>query len=125
MDFEIKFMYSVRNPTSGELSKVQFLERIQREIKTIGSQAKFQLFLTGRAQQDGFENGIESFDTDLNIQPRRITKDDLLQSLGPVNERKDTVCYICGVPGMTDEFIEIVKNADGMEKKNILFEKWW
>lgn len=96
------------------------------EIKTIGSRAEFQLFLTGGGvQEDEHDNVTNSLDADLDIQRRRMNKSDLLQSLGPVQERKDTVCYICGVPGMTDEFIAIVKTAEGMKEKNILFEKWW
>ncbi|CAG8959204.1 hypothetical protein HYFRA_00012562 [Hymenoscyphus fraxineus] len=127
--FEIRFLYTVRCAPSGNLSKIQFLERIQREIKTIGQRAELQLFLTsGEKREIGgveLEDTLGPDGTKLDIQRRRINKDDLLQALGPVSERNDVVCYICGVPRMTDDFIEIVRDAEGMEEKNVLFEKWW
>ncbi len=50
---------------------------------------------------------------------------DILDALGPVEARKGTVCYICGIPVMTDDFVEKAKKADGMEEANVLSEKWW
>ena len=56
---------------------------------------------------------------------RRIGHEDLLDALGPVGERKGVVVYICGPPEMTDEFVEVVKGAEGMEAGRVFCEKWW
>ena len=56
---------------------------------------------------------------------RRIQEEDLLETLGPAEERGSTVCYICGVPTMTDQFIDQARKAEGMLEENVLFEKWW
>lgn len=37
---------------------------------------------------------------------------------------KDTVCYLCGPPKMTDEFVEVLRALLG-EKERVIFEKWW
>jgi NAD(P)H-flavin reductase len=64
-------------------------------------------------------------DKSLSVQRRRIIEKDLIDALGLVGERPETVCYICGVPGMTDEFVGKARRAEGMEGENVLFEKWW
>jgi NAD(P)H-flavin reductase len=56
---------------------------------------------------------------------KRITHEDLLQALGPENQRKDTVVYVCGLPTMTDEFVALLQKAPGMEERRVLCEKWW
>lgn len=37
--------------------------------------------------------------------------------------------YVCGVPGMTDEFVRALvapaPGGFGMEERRVLFEKWW
>jgi hypothetical protein len=43
---------------------------------------------------------------------------------GPVvEERRGNVCYISGIPTMTDEFVENAKKADGVVEANVLSEK--
>ncbi|KAH8815936.1 hypothetical protein F5884DRAFT_774299 [Xylogone sp. PMI_703] len=62
----------------------------------------------------------------LTLHTRRITPQDILSFLGPIEERKDTACYICGVPAMTDEFVEMLRRGEvGLDEKNVLFERWW
>jgi ferredoxin-NADP reductase len=56
---------------------------------------------------------------------RRVNHADLIEALGPVAERKGTVAYVCGPPRMTDEFVENLSRADGMDPRCVLCEKWW
>ena len=56
---------------------------------------------------------------------RRIGHEDLMEALGPVEERKGAVSYICGPPGMTDEFVGFMKSAEGMQGERVFCEKWW
>lgn len=56
---------------------------------------------------------------------RRIKHEDLMEALGPVEERKGVVVYICGPPGMTDEFVKVMSRAEGIERERVLCEKWW
>jgi hypothetical protein len=56
---------------------------------------------------------------------RRIEYGDLLDCLGPEEEREKTVVYVCGPPAMTDEFVDVLWKAPGMENRRVLCEKWW
>lgn len=56
---------------------------------------------------------------------RRIAHEDLMEALGPVEGRKGMVVYICGPPGMTDEFVEVMGGAEGMDGGRVFCEKWW
>ena len=48
---------------------------------------------------------------------------------------RDTVCYVCGPPAMTDEFVADLKGivepdsppegGNGNGKERVLSEKWW
>jgi ferredoxin-NADP reductase len=55
----------------------------------------------------------------------RIAHRDLLEALGPEDKRRNTVAYICGPPEMTDEFVDLLGKANGMDTKRVLCEKWW
>lgn len=56
---------------------------------------------------------------------RRIRPADLLEALGPVDGRKTTLAYVCGPPKLTDEFVEVLSRAEGMDSQRVLCEKWW
>ena len=61
----------------------------------------------------------------MSLEYRRISKEDLLDALGPEESRSNTIIYVCGLPTMTDEFVESLKNARGMNEERVLCEKWW
>ena len=68
----------------------------------------------------------ERLDTDhVEHRYRRMSSSDLLDALGPVAMRQDTVAYVCGPPNMTDEFVKMLSTAEGMESRRVLCEKWW
>jgi hypothetical protein len=72
----------------------------------------------------GGRNG-EGKEKNVQYRNRRISHEDLLGALGPEDDRANTVVYVCGLPAMTDEFVEALSKAKGMEKRRVLTEKWW
>lgn len=66
--------------------------------------------------------------SDITVHSRRIKRQDLQATVigedADVNP-KETVCYLCGPPKMTDEFVEVLRGLLGGEKERVLFEKWW
>lgn len=66
--------------------------------------------------------------SDIIIHSRRIKRQDLQATIIGVDAEvnpKETVCYMCGPPGMTDEFVGLLTGMLGGEKQRVLFEKWW
>jgi hypothetical protein len=123
-NFEVKFLYSTKDPGASKIQHILFLERVEQAIMALGERGHLELFLTsGKEEQLGSNDLTQS--EELSVTKRRIERGDLLRALGPVEERSDTVCYICGVPGMTDDFVALAQNADGMDRRNVFFEKWW
>ncbi|TAQ85793.1 hypothetical protein B7494_g5881 [Chlorociboria aeruginascens] len=124
----VRFLYSVRDPggerSSGELEeRILFYRRILQAFEGLGIEGILELFLTGGNEEGRLD--WELMDGKVRVRERRITGEDLLRVLGTVEERKRTVCYICGVPKMTDEFVNLVKNGEGMDRRHVLSEKWW
>lgn len=65
---------------------------------------------------------------DLAIHSRRINRQDLQAGISGSDGgfgAKETVCYLCGPPKMTDEFVDVVGELLGGERERVLFEKWW
>lgn len=83
-------------------------------------------------QQDHQEEQAESFwEDDKGIRPvktrfGRIQKQDLLNAVGEdIAARKGVVAYVCGPQGMTDAIVDELQGIEGVEKGNVLCEKWW
>jgi ferredoxin-NADP reductase len=85
------------------------------------------MYLTGDTLWSPEEaDGSDGIDTDnMEHKYRRMSPEDLLEALGPVAGRTRTVAYICGPPRMTDDFVELLSRAEGMEARRVLCEKWW
>ena len=62
---------------------------------------------------------------EIPITRRRPAEKDLYDALGPEEERSNVVAYVCGPPAMTDSFVDILKEAKGMEPRRVFCEKWW
>jgi NAD(P)H-flavin reductase len=123
LPFQIKFLYSLRDPgppRSGD--SILFMERLVKVFNILERDESLQVFLTSGNDAEGV---IECNGNEVGFKGRRIAKEDLLEALGVVKERKDTVVYICGVPGMTDELVELAKQAEGIDERHVLCEKWW
>jgi predicted ferric reductase len=128
LGFHVKFLYTTRDlKPDATPSEILFLVRLISVFDALGDEGQFELFLTsGEKEGKKFGSGtLLVAGKELKIQRRRIYDTDLLDALGPVEERAGTVCYICGVPTMTDEFVEKSKHAKGIDVGNVLSEKWW
>ncbi|KAL6715648.1 hypothetical protein ACLMJK_006609 [Lecanora helva] len=124
----LTFLYSARKDPSGDLSSILFLDRLQRAFPRDKSLPNwsFELFVTNTHPESRSAEAQETAATGARKIPyRRLAKEDLLSALGPVNERNETVCYVCGPPGMTDWAVETIKDARGMDPQKVLCEKWW
>lgn len=118
------FLYSTRRPSAeSEIEDILFVRRLSDIANSDSAEGRLRLslFLTG--ERDGNGNGETR--GPLNIQKRRITEQDLLACMGDAEYREGTVCYICGPSGMTDEFVELVKEMPGMNENRVFIEKWW
>jgi len=114
--FQVVLLYSSKDVSDKE-GEVLFEERLRRVFRVLGKEGEMTLFLTGEDKGDDEGRG--------KVERRRIEKKNLLDVLGDVEEREGTVCYICGVPSMTDEFVELLKKVKGMRPENVLCERWW
>jgi NAD(P)H-flavin reductase len=99
--------------------KIPFLDRLLRFENDLGGKLSLTLFITGRYEKLEEPEQLSWHYT------RRIEKGDLLRALGDVETRKRTLCYVCGPPAMTDEFVEFLNSLNGLEPSRVLCEKWW
>jgi hypothetical protein len=143
----IHFLYSTRVPsqpsassdkhetvTDETLRQILFLPRLHNIVERVSSsvphlQISFDLFLTNLSSsavstaakllRDG------SKDDSIRVHNRRITGEDLYAATtGDVTAPPhSTVCYVCGPPPMTDEFVKTLGTLVGSER--VLCEKWW
>ncbi|RAL17165.1 FAD-dependent oxidoreductase [Aspergillus homomorphus CBS 101889] len=141
--FKIHFLYSTKLPegatttaaTSTEslesvLGQILFLSRL-RQIVSIQSQLRrlritLDLFITNLDDDKSSPLLKHPFD-DMRIHGRRINPQDLRAATSKddgESEPSETVCYVCGPPGMTDD---MVKGLDGLlgSSERVFYEKWW
>lgn len=121
----VRVLYTTRKRDGEE---VLFYERIRTIAEAYeGSEDidfRFVLHETGGEGASGADShvgGTKSVEHKL----RRIGHGDLLDCLGPREDRENTVVYVCGPPEMTDDFVEVFGKAEGMEQRRVLCEKWW
>lgn len=123
----ISFLYTLRDPGEGERKpeRMLFLNRLAEIlVKHRKMKGELNLYLSpGPGGKQGGDGTIEGLD--LPFKRRRITVDDVDQVLG--DDKRFSVVYICGVPGMTDEFVDKLTSPQGLglDKHRVLFEKWW
>ncbi|KAK8111797.1 uncharacterized protein PG998_008254 [Apiospora kogelbergensis] len=154
LPFEVKFLYSTKDPLrttaqSGlgaeskdetrDASRILFLDRLVKifggdgeteEARSGKLKGQLKLFLTGggtqgrREEKSAIEVGESSKVTFLG---RRMGVSDVEEAVGEPAERRFAVVYVCGVPNMTDTFVEKLRSKDGldMEAHRVLCEKWW
>lgn len=133
-DVEITFLYAVRweGGIDGEGedvlngAKILFLERLSGLFASSmsddeGVVFKLKLFMTRAGEGRKMVINGKS----MLYESQRVEDDDVLQALGPVSERAETVVYVCAKPDMTDHFVALAKKAEGMKEANVLSEKWW
>lgn len=123
----IQLLYTTRFPKNGQLSSILFFDRIRQIFEEGSYNRNFTLFLT---QCSDFEkNSLLGPATGAADRERivcgRMNSRNILDAVGPVEHRRGTVVYVCGVPSMTDDFVSLLRGAEGMEEKRVLCEKWW
>jgi len=127
-------LYTTR-PLTGKLGDILFYDRIRRLISANPSAERtLDLYLTGSPSSSAGEKGVVREDTlggeetggeAVSIRHRRITYEDLIAALGPIEQRRGVVAYVCGPARMTDEFVDVLRGAEGMNEERVLCEKWW
>lgn len=129
----IRILYTTRLPqhektTEQGLDQILFLPRLRQMVqsqKTHQSRVSLDLFLTNLQPSAD----LLSAPSDIVIHSSRIRDGDLQSAIGNRDSdpsSKDTVCYVCGPPAMTDSIVERLKGmlGEGGEKR-VFFEKWW
>ncbi|KAF9883150.1 hypothetical protein FE257_004035 [Aspergillus nanangensis] len=127
----IHFLYSCKAPEENTaLEQVLFLSRIRQIIRSHAESQRLRisldLYLTNLPA--GSSSLPEESPSDLTIHPRRINRGDLQMALSGSDGRihpDKTVCYMCGPPRMTDEFVGVMQELLGQNKERVFFEKWW
>ena len=123
----IEFLYTTRYPQAKDPSKILFLDRLSALFERGDAKRVLSLFLTKNPDAEGLKmakmplklpSGAEFFE-------RRITHKDLTEAIGPAAQRSGVVVYVCGVPSMTDDFVDFLRGTEGVEEKRVLCEKWW
>ncbi|KAL7625599.1 hypothetical protein AAE478_004819 [Parahypoxylon ruwenzoriense] len=135
--FEVRFLYSLRDDTTAgprRASRMLFVERLAEILGPRGRvRGQLQLFLTGAGEHQGVVccggggDGKDEEETNVHFLGRRMTVDDVAAAAGDSSERRFAVVYVCGVPTMTDEFVQQFTDPGGlgMEPHRVLCEKWW
>lgn len=133
----VELLYTVRRGRDerGRRERVLFEERLKAIAhKWEGSnpvRLRLKMFETGTAEEQEEKRekpekpSTGSEEGNVETHYRRITHADLFDALGPGGDRRNTVVYICGLPTMTDEFVELLRHAPGLDEKRVLCEKWW
>lgn len=122
---EVQFLYSMKDPGGErEADKMLFLERLATIFGREKVKGELKLFLTSGEDKEGV---VSCNEVDVPFQGRRIANEDLEAAVGGPADRRFAVVYICGVPTMTDEFVEMLVATEGMgmEAHRVLCEKWW
>jgi NAD(P)H-flavin reductase len=122
---------------SGKLSSILFHERLCSIFRQgFGTSRNYKLFVTGTVKpnevsdedQPGAISALKAY-TDYigegKVERRRFEEMDLLDAIGPVENRGGVVAYVCGPPPMTDWAVSVLKGAEGMQSDRVLCEKWW
>jgi NAD(P)H-flavin reductase len=127
LPYTISVLYSVRDPGDQGLASILFLESLAGTFASGAVKGGLVLHLTSgeKGSQSAEHSTVELAGWKMKCRRRRITMDDVLEALGGVDERESTVVYVCGVPTMTDELVDVAQKAPGMVPKKVLFERWW
>ncbi|KAI1371489.1 hypothetical protein F4677DRAFT_307668 [Hypoxylon crocopeplum] len=129
--FEVEFLYSLKDDTSSggtrRAARLLFVERLASIFGSGRVKGRLRLFLTGGGEAKGAVSCGGDGGDDLPFHGRRMTVDDVAVALGDAEERRSSVVYVCGVPTMTDEFVQKLTDPHGLglDPPRVLCEKWW
>jgi Flavodoxin reductases (ferredoxin-NADPH reductases) family 1 len=110
--------------------KIPFLPRIAKLFSSGKLQGQVTLFLTGlNSASNPTGDVIPCENLEIAYLRRRMTLADVQAAIGEKKGQDNSVVYVCGVPVMTDEFVGRLAAPEpegfGMDKRRVLFEKWW
>jgi NAD(P)H-flavin reductase len=113
---KITFLYTTKVSSSSpyESESILFLSRLEQIRASSDGNMDLQVFITGR------QSGNEEIRLPKTLN-RRIEERNLLAAVG--RENGATVCFVCGPPVMTDDFVEYFGKVVGQDK--VFCEKWW
>ena len=130
----VHVLYSSKVPPSGDQASILFLPRLQSIFSSsTAAKWKLQIFLTRLQISSTSEipchvSSPEYSEQQLSnqeIHRRRMKHEDALDAIGPVSERGSAIAYVCGPRNMTDEVVDLLRNAEGMTVERVRCEKWW
>lgn len=128
--WDVQFLYSLKDPGPGhrDPARMLFLPRLVGLFGSGRLRGRLQLFLTGgdpKPDDDDEEETLACGEVCVPVTRRRMTVQDVEAAVG--DRARDAVVYVCGVPGMTDSFVEALRDLNGlaMEPSRVLCEKWW
>ncbi|GLA66861.1 hypothetical protein AtubIFM56815_004042 [Aspergillus tubingensis] len=138
--FNIRFLYSTKLPRMEEgtvtgygtssLQQVLFLSRLRQIIASQSQIRRLQISLDLFITDPGLDrSSLTEFaeSGDLTLHTRRINRDDLRKAVSRADgsiEAEETVCYVCGPPGMTDDVVSSLEGFLG-DTERVYYEKWW
>lgn len=126
---EIHFLYASKATAQLDPQTILFLPRLVDLVAAAPDPGvTLSLFLTGTGERG--EARIEHGKFPNRTFARRIADRDVVQAVDGFGqtepaERATTLCYVCGPPGMTDGFVEVLTGLEGMGEERVLCEKWW
>lgn len=129
LGMKVVLLYSFRcgGVASIPAFEVLFLDRLSSIFQSLKEEMQVRLFFTTGIEGETVSAAMTELNSLVNMKIRwgRMNDDDLSEALGDVDERTNTVCYVCGVPPMTDWLVQTVRKAGGMEESRVFSEKWW
>ncbi|KAM0302669.1 hypothetical protein ACHAPM_004671 [Fusarium culmorum] len=112
---DVRVLYSSKVPAQG-LTGVLFLERIKTWFEENKISGDLEVFETS-------EHGKHEDESRFNVSKRRFTVQDVKEAIA--GQEKESVMYVCGPAGMTDEIVDGLARDGGIDKKRVMLEKWW
>lgn len=126
---EIHILYGTKADAEMDPHRILFLTRLMDLVAIEADpNVTLKLFLTGTGEEGRIEHGRMPNSTFAN----RMDKTVLVKAIDGYKDyakdgagRSTTLCYVCGHPAMTDEFVDFLSSQQGMNPERVLCEKWW
>lgn len=123
-DVNLNVLYASKGPREG-LQGILFLERIAKLFGEDKLRGQVSLHVTGG--ESSIQEGMQMVHgTAMDVRRGRILPEELA-GVVQGEHRDATLVYVCGPPGMTDEFVELLTNPKGvgLSPRLVKTEKWW
>lgn len=134
MPKRIRLYYSSRRRVDkdGKPEEILFEKRLEAIARKWAKkdEVDFGYTLFETSGSDKVREGAEEQDKDerstcVTVLKRRMNYDDLDKEIKPSERAENTLVYVCGLPSMTDDYVDVIRKAPGFNEKRVLCEKWW